>query len=297
VEQLADALRKRERQTSGDCVVAIQRTGARPPLFMVHGHNGKVPLAFGALARHMGPDQPFYGLQAQGLFGEDGPRPVQLAEIAAHYVRAIRGIQPRGPYFLGGWCYGGVVAYEMAQQLRSRDSEIALLVVVEPMRPRPPIVQLLLSGVELAQLARAEVLARAPGERLPYLLDRVRTKIEDAGLSPWATDGPTHRRPQDTAQKALERVLAAASRDYAPQPYTGRLTLIQATGPAGRADTDLALGWREWVRGELDLRQVPGRRYRLLLDGPRLHKIAEQLEASMDKALAETADDGAAGGA
>jgi acyl-CoA synthetase (AMP-forming)/AMP-acid ligase II/thioesterase domain-containing protein/acyl carrier protein len=287
VAQLADILEERALPSSGDCVVALQRSGSRPPLFFVHGHNGQVPLAFGALARHLGADQPFYGLQARGLFGGGEPRPMPLAEIAAHYVAAVREIQPRGPYFLAGWCYGGLVAYEMAQQLRAQDLEIALLAVVQPMRDPPPIVRHLLGGVELVQSARAEVLAREPGERLPYILARLRAKIGNRDLSPGDRPLPGSVRPQDAFQKALERVLSVAGRDYAPQPCPGRLTLIQAAGKARKPTPDSALGWRELATGELDLRQVPGLRYRLALDGPRLQKIAEQLEACMDRALAD----------
>ena len=69
------------------------------------------------LARHLGPDQPFYGIEARGLDGAEEPF-VDVKTMAGYYVDLIRTIQPHGPYALGGLCFGGVIAFEMAQQLR-----------------------------------------------------------------------------------------------------------------------------------------------------------------------------------
>jgi len=65
------------------------------------------------LARHLGPDQPFYGLRAAGLDGEREPR-TRIEDMAAAYVAAIREAQPAGPYRIGGWSMGGVVAWEIS---------------------------------------------------------------------------------------------------------------------------------------------------------------------------------------
>ena len=110
-------------------VVDIQPKGDRTPFFCVHGLTGDV-LWFRELGQHLAPDQPFYGLQAQGL---DGIQPGidDLPTMAALYIDAMRTRQPEGPYYLGGASYGGTVALEMAQQLRAQGEEVALLVMFD----------------------------------------------------------------------------------------------------------------------------------------------------------------------
>lgn len=115
-------------------LVAIQPLGSRPPFFCIHGGGGNV-LIYRDLSKHLGIDQPFYGVQAQGL---DGERPYldTIEAMAELYVKEIRRVQARGPYYLGGYCMGGTVAYEMAQQLRAQGEEVALLALFDTMNWR-----------------------------------------------------------------------------------------------------------------------------------------------------------------
>src|SRR5690606_29207624 len=121
-------------------LVAIQPDGVHPPLFLVPGIGGNVA-GYADLARLLGRDQPLYGLQSRGLDGLETPFD-RIEPMAAHYVSEIRKVQPTGPYYLGGACFGGAVAYEMAQQLRAAGEEIAFLMLLEtwpPPRRRPII--------------------------------------------------------------------------------------------------------------------------------------------------------------
>lgn len=112
-------------------LVAIQRSGSRPPFFCIHGAGGTV-LIYRDLSRHLGLDQPFYGLQSQGLGG--GLLPLTtIEEMAALYIKEIRRAQPNGPYFLGGYCGGGTIAYEVAQQLQASGEPVALLAIFDTM--------------------------------------------------------------------------------------------------------------------------------------------------------------------
>lgn len=112
-------------------LVPIQTSGSRPPFFCMHGAGGNV-LSYRKLSQHLGSDQPFYGLQSKGL---DGSSEVlkTIEEMAALYVGQIRTVQPRGPYLLGGYCMGGTVAYEVAQQLQAAGDEVALLALFDTM--------------------------------------------------------------------------------------------------------------------------------------------------------------------
>ena len=90
---------------------------------------------FRELANRLGPDQPFLSLQYPGL--NKLPHPCRVEDLAAAHVETIRGAQPEGPYFLGGWCLDGVIAYEVAQQLRAQGQQVGLLVMFDVPNPTP----------------------------------------------------------------------------------------------------------------------------------------------------------------
>jgi amino acid adenylation domain-containing protein len=128
VEQLAGILSENAGR-SWSPLVEMQPKGARPPFFCVHGASGNV-LIYRDLSRHLGPDQPFYGLQAQGLNGT-AECLTTVEDMAALYINEIRRVQPEGPYFIGGYCLGGTIAYEIAQQLVSRGQTVGLLALFD----------------------------------------------------------------------------------------------------------------------------------------------------------------------
>lgn len=110
-------------------LVPIHGTGSRTPFFAIPGHNGDV-FCYVRLAHHLGDDQPFYALQPPGLSGERPPF-TTIKDLAAHYVREMRDFLPRGPYLLGGYCAGGAVAFEVAQQLLSHGEDVGMLALFD----------------------------------------------------------------------------------------------------------------------------------------------------------------------
>jgi len=122
VEQLAALFRQQGWSASRSLLVPFQRRGSKPPFFCVLGGV--------ALARYMAPDQPFYLFRAYGYDGVHAPWTVE--EIASGYLTEIRSLQPQGPYYLGGHSFGGLVVFEMAQQLRRQGHEVALLALLDP---------------------------------------------------------------------------------------------------------------------------------------------------------------------
>jgi len=131
IAQLAKHLRRRTEDSAWSPLVVIQGKGSRPPFFCIHGGGGNV-LIYRDLSKHLGTEQPFYGLQAQGLDGEH-PFLNTIEAMAALYVKEIRRVQPQGPYYLGGYCMGGTVAYEMAQLLKAKGEDVALLALFDTM--------------------------------------------------------------------------------------------------------------------------------------------------------------------
>lgn len=134
VRQLAKLLREEGWSSRGGSLITLTASGRRPPLFFVSAGDGNA-VGFGALARRLGPTQPFYALQPRGLSG-GAPLSRTVEAMAAHYLRAIRKVSPRGPYLLGGRCLGALVAYEMARRLESAGREVALLIVLDSGGPQ-----------------------------------------------------------------------------------------------------------------------------------------------------------------
>ena len=123
------------KNTDWSALVPIQPNGEQPPFFCVPGVGGNVIYLYD-LARFMGAQQPFYGLQAVGLDGKTAPV-TTVEAIAAHYIKAIQSVQPEGPYLLGGHSFGGTVIFEMAQQLQRAGHEIARLMIFDMPAPTP----------------------------------------------------------------------------------------------------------------------------------------------------------------
>jgi hypothetical protein len=107
-------------------LVPIQPTGTKPPFFWIHGDSS----AF-FLSRYLGPDQPFYTLDHQSQDGRPAVY-INVDVIAAYYLREIQKVQANGPYFIGGYSFGGVVAFEPAQQVTQQGEQVRLPALLDP---------------------------------------------------------------------------------------------------------------------------------------------------------------------
>jgi thioesterase domain-containing protein len=223
-------------------IVPLQASGTRTAIFAVPGHNGDV-FCFRALARHLGADQPFYGLQPPGVDGQGEPL-ARVEELAACFARQIRAFQPRGPYIIAGYCAGGTVAFELAQQLTREGAEVSTLALFGSPYPafyRFPA-QLLLRIAEQATrivgLAR-DLAVRSPAEWRGYLADRLGRRRERISAA-----AATAADPMVALRAKVEHATIAAARAYAPREFTGRVALF--------------LPSREWERGRRWRSVAPG---------------------------------------
>jgi len=132
VQQMAEVLAN-DLTTHATALVPIQSSGSKRALFCIHPSGGSV-LCYVDLARHLGSVRPFYGLQDPVLDGSDQIYD-SIEQMAADYLKAVQSIQDEGPYFIGGYSFGGLVAFEMAQQLRRDGQEIAALLILDSMSP------------------------------------------------------------------------------------------------------------------------------------------------------------------
>ncbi|WP_394823558.1 amino acid adenylation domain-containing protein [Pendulispora albinea] len=248
-------------------ILPLRTTGALPPLFFVHAIGGSA-LGYQSLARALGDEQPFYGLQAAGIDG--GERPCTTVEdMVQRYLEAIRNIQPKGPYRLGGWSFGGVVAREMAHRLIERGEQVDALVLVDTWAPTfagrsdPQSKQTLLLG--LANELGLEV----DPERLKALhpSDHLAHVGEQAALHGLCSAGAA-----ESFITRLLHVLEAhieALRGYVPRIYPGPITLIRAeeaptAESARRLAEDPTCGWAEWSELPIEVHSVAGDHYSIV---------------------------------
>jgi amino acid adenylation domain-containing protein len=226
-------------------LVPIRPQGDLPPLFLVAGGMGGEPelLVYARLTRYLDPAQPFYGLRARGV--DDVVEPHDSVEaMATEYLNEIRQVQPHGPYYLSGGCVGGVVAYELAQQLRAAGEEVATLVLIDsnyPTRPRMMRNQL----VNLWQDILPPEVGSPPGIR--GAVTRVKARIRLVREP--SEEQRVGMRKSAIGNRYLRRILR-----YRPRPYEGSLTFIACEN---REVDDAARVWRD-LAGGLEVRYVPG---------------------------------------
>ena len=132
IEELTQALSQEATSQGQTSVTVIQSGKGKRPFFFMHGDWTGGPFYCFTLAHACGPDQPFYAINTYQF---NKPHiPLTLAEMAAAHVKVLREVQPEGPYLLGGFCNGGMIAYEMGRQLQEAGQQLELLLLVAPAR-------------------------------------------------------------------------------------------------------------------------------------------------------------------
>jgi acyl-CoA synthetase (AMP-forming)/AMP-acid ligase II/thioesterase domain-containing protein len=238
-------------------VSAIQASGAGKPFFCVHGH----PL-FRPLARHTAEIRPFLALIPPPV--EDLPLPLTLEHIAAYHVRSIRETQPAGPYYLGGWCYDGVIAFEIAQQLRRSGEKVGGLLLFDAWNPqffglpagqggRP-------SWWDRVQYHQARMRQTPVREWFRYLAQRGGTLGVYLKRRLWRLGyalNLLNDRRVSSVVRDIEQIVARAVATYAPSRYDGQLILVRPEDRARNSHEDKACGWGS-VATDVVVHEVPG---------------------------------------
>jgi thioesterase domain-containing protein/acyl carrier protein len=286
---------KLARETTWIYLVPIQRSGTQRPLFLVPGGGGGEDelLVYARMARLVGEDFPFYGLQARGCDGQLEPH-ARVEQMATDYIREIRSCQPEGPYQLAGECLGGIVAYEIARQFIEQGQKVALLLLLDT--PRPTSSRYVRHCI-VRFTAAINTWKDFNAERLAMHWEKLR-KME------------LRKRPRYLANKAFKFVLAIAYAlrlkripdpegefeavqhvrrvragyprtllRYRPKPYCGRITLIINESWDYRAQTQ---SWTDLAGGGMDIIQVTGTHFSYI----RAHaaSTAVQLRTCLEKA-------------
>ena len=276
VEQMA-AIIGQHAKTSWSSLVTLQPEGLRQPLFVVPGAYGYT-LEYDDFARFLGSDQPVHVLQFVGF---EGQKPIDRIEaIAEHFIREIRKVQSQGPYRLAGFCVGGIVAFEIAQQLIAAGEEPPLLALIETWHPRSlPVVRsvpvmlrpLVLFTRGMGRRLRA-LLGLSPREALRYLGESSAIVKEMISLR------DVYRKDRYKLYRDLvvEATYRAGSR-YIPAPYPGRILLFLAGGLQVGADLDTRMVWCDVASDRCQVFRTSASDIGGLLKTPHLRALANSL--------------------
>jgi thioesterase domain-containing protein len=273
-------------------LVAVQPNGTKPPLFCVHGHSGEI-FQCRNLSLSLGADQPVFGLRSQGLGGEAPYFTVE--EMANHYLREIRTVQRKGPYLLVGYCFGGMIAYEMARLLKTQGQEVALLVMFNtpapgslkwwPLRPSYLVKRIARELRKLRTLTIREKLVALRTKAIE-LARQVSGSFKAALWHALAKSsiGIAERKTQGLLSVADINIVAAKA--YDPGAYPGRIiffltnddddaTSFYATDPAG--------GWMPLAEDGVEVYAFAGGNPPSIRHAPNI-ELAEKLKSSLIQA-------------
>ncbi len=298
IEYLADNLQQAGQPGRRTEIVEIQPQGSKLPLVFLPTLVGEVMYCH-QVARHLGPDQPVYGIQQQCGNGKTRPL-TSLEAIASQCAEDLCLFQPHGPYYLAGYSFAGRLAFEMARQLSERGSQVNLLAIIDTSPSRPPTRSFLQRfrqpGAFLRNLPYwfiydflrthpREMIARLRrkiqalrGERgsLSHLLSHSSQQLELEHLFDIGAMSTSYR-------EMLEANLQAF-REYSPKPYPGRITLLRARArPLFRSD-EPDLGWGKLAAGGVEVKTVPGN-HSSILQEPFVQTLARLLQAALDREM------------
>lgn len=291
IEKMAAELQNRIQGSSPDaevsCIVPIRESGGGIPFYCVHGVGGTV-VEYYHLAHYLHPDHPFFGIQAAGIDG--GSFLDRVEQIAARYISELRRVQPDGPYMLGGNSFGGLIAWEMAQQLTAAGHEVALLALFDtwgpgyPRFPEPPGAWTKLRNrfaLHWGDLKRLD-----DTQRREYVEEKfanasarawrlgIRSLRKTRRWLEWQILPPALREARRQGRKALQR--------YAPRPYSGPVTLFRAANQPPGAVEDPTNGFSGLAVGPFEVVVVPGFHAAIVRE-PQVRGLAQRLNESMEK--------------
>jgi thioesterase domain-containing protein/acyl carrier protein len=282
VEQIASLVRKEVNIDSEECLVPIQPSGSLPRFFWVHPMGGNV-FCYAPLARVLGKEQPFFAFQSRSCHDQHAIAG-GLEKMAADYCAELQRIQPNGPYFLGGWSMGGVVAFEMARQLSLAGHKVRHLAIVDAWAP--------IAGQIAMESDEASALIGFAGD-LGIPLDRMSLgqlmSLENESRLNWIFEQAKAERillPDDDLSRVRSlfdifehnrQVLAT----YVGKQYPGRITLFRASENLDMPASDPFLGWGVLAEGGVELHEAEGNHF-TMLSALHISKLARTLIESVN---------------
>lgn len=243
VEKLAKLVHSNESKDLVSSLVAMQPRGTKAPLYCVHELGGEV-ISYWNLAQKVGEDQPVYGIR---YAANDDASQITLQELAGSYLNDIRKIQPHGPYSLLGYSLGGLIAYEMAQQLYEMKEEVSLLAIVDARNPaRYPSDN---KQITKRIVDNMRILFKLPGGiRTKFMKEKVYNALVKRDL---LSNSPGQE-AEDRARGFMKLVKL-----YKPRPYPGKMTFFRAEHDYSNYILDDKNGWESVGEGSIEVYKVP----------------------------------------
>ncbi len=310
IKQMSQLLNQTGQLSNNSCLVLLKKGDSYPPLFLIHDGNGETIL-YRNLALNLHPKRTVYGLQP--LASSDFPLlHTRIEDMAAHYLKQIKTIQPEGPYLLGGMCAGGVISFEIALQLQQQQQEIAMLAIIDaanvgtPLKISTKTISKLESissffnehkdnikikeSIHILKLVSKKIFnfTRYNLSTSQSKLDSIKLKLFDYCLSKEITP-PSFLKGLD-----LIKIYALAERKYVPtsQLFDGDILLFLGTKGEG-LDTpfteffdDPLLGWSKRVNGDIKPVKVPGG-HSSSLQEPNVVFMAQEIEKYLHSLIAQ----------
>ncbi len=265
-------------------LVRIQSgSGQKTPLFLVHPIEGQV-FFYRDLASCLNSERPVYAFQAPGLEGESEPF-TRIEDMAAHYIKSMREIQADGPYLLGGTSFGGIVAFEMSQQLHALGQKTDLLFLADAPIPGQPTPFSLEDDTDILMFIARNLLKLdtesfsadgfrklGPDEQISHLLEQAKT----LGHLP-----PDFNASQFQQFVSVFKANEKAMKHYAPRPYPGRLTFFRPR-EQWKKETPYhpEFFWTDFAERGIEISTVPGNHITMNYQ-PNVRVMAERLMESI----------------
>ena len=236
-------------KNNDDSLVVIRSSGHRPPLFCVHALDGEI-VRYGYLSFHLDENQPVFGLRLNKQEVISGSGGIEF--LAEKYVAEIRKIQPAGPYYLLGYSLGGVIVFEMAQQLNSAGQTVGFLGLLDTIHPQIPLDQ---KSLRYRKVKRSlQTLKSSLVKIIPTdLIESINRVYASLPL----IYKPT---PAEIEEKKVNDTLHAWRSAYIPSEYPGKITLFKAQECQVRQDVlpDNQLGWQQVALGGIETYEMAG---------------------------------------
>jgi amino acid adenylation domain-containing protein/FkbH-like protein len=297
IEQLASYLGEGHAELSRSLVVPLQAEGSKPPLFLVHGAGGDILWGYANLSSHMPSDQPIYGIKSSGQAGRE--EFTRIEDMAACYVQELRAFQPHGPYYLGGYCFGGNVAFEMARQLHASGERVAFVALLDSAPANAGYEKICWwaprYGVRFARNLYhwlADFAQQTSKERREFIIRKLRvlgrTFTQGRGDQTVDLEAVIDVSHFPENELRLWRIHLQALIEHVQQPYSGEVLLLRTRGQPLLCSLEYDFCWRNLARGGVQVTVIPGSHENVFME-PNVRRLAKELGFALVEAQRQAA--------
>src|SRR6185437_9811245 len=298
VEELACLVDDTRGTRARSVLVPVRESGSRSPLFLVHGAGGDVLWGYANLAKHMPAEQPIYGIKSRGQVGLDEYENIE--DMARFYLQEVRALQPHGPYFLGGYCFGGNVAYEMARQLRSQGEHVAQLLLIDASPSNAGYERMLWwkpsfhfrFARNVYYWLKDFVTLLEPREQRRYIARKSRVLLRKLTAKFGGRKNSSNVDLDEVidvnhfpeSELKFWQIHLNALVAHVERTYSGSITLLRTRGQPIFCSFAEDFCWGKLARGGVNVKHIPGSHENIFME-PNVKFLAEQIEECLIEAM------------